>query len=954
VAGAVEKKFASALPGALADDKKLLKLISFIKNDIKTEADLTACLDHLCKVFDGTNAKQTRARKEAGLTTGYNLFMRSTVLAGQLNNLLSLIPDSKAGKAARDLTRKKLWEAMSEKDRKDLDAAWNTARKRIDNARTLITPLVTAYFKKHQQMPDLDQLLSFDPTGNALRKEFETIVGSCSSMWGMFGYGQRTKPTPENLKKLDDAFAAFSTFLHDRCVDPLNFFQVLKWVREGGLKVVKRRDETGTYFAPTPAWDSIWHELYLDACFYALSSAVSKRWNLLAVQLSVSATRQRLTKRGTQKVVPDDRLFPHDDFDFFIAPLPQFGKDSSREHVARRLEYAFLPGSDFLEVTRARRRSNRFASYSIFELLDEFETVALENRIIMMQATNPDAITRMYIRTSAEQLVWNDKFRVGQTVMEDFTIIWIEERDGVPWVTVEFHAMSGVLFRMRSGELRTAVQNAFFKTLARNAAALATFLLAYLELLGLVVDVLTAGASGGLRQVFFKFIKERVKDKIVDKGLDAAGIDNQALRVFAGMGANALKLPKFKGGKADDLTDFDPKLGRSTQDVPPAEAPKPTLREADAAVDKPRDVDTRPRSADEIAAMQKEKISGAQKFDQRRAAIEQQRSAQQQVQLADTKPRAMAADGSGGRVVDTPVGNVRSNVTVPANGVNRPAGGAPNVSDRVSSKIPSAVPAKSTEETVQRILGERHVPNPKGPKRRSKVPATPQIMDAQTRKVLGGQSQQTEIAGTGGIDTIKATKARNGEMEVTVEGVVLPGQLARKAEDLTPNNNMAPNFNAAGPGTQFGIQEMEIKGPRGSVSTMERAHLWGPGFGDEAGAGLFLAPRKINQVWQNAMAEKYIRGLASQAGTKGGFVRLSAIATSYGTEVSMRVGKGGERFLKSVEYRIELHMPGQPVRRARVKLNVPEPPVSDAFLDTRNVREFVEDFDGIDLMQFAK
>ena len=43
-----------------------------------------------------------------------------------------------------------------------------------------------------------------------------------------------------------------------------------------------------------------------------------------------------------------------------------------------------------------------------------------------------------------------------------------------------------------------------------------------------------------------------------------------------------------------------------------------------------------------------------------------------------------------------------------------------------------------------------------------------------------------------------------------------------------------------------------------------------------------------------------------------------------------------------VEYRIELHMPGQPVRHARVKLNVPEPPVSDAFMDTRNVWDFVE------------
>ena len=121
----MEKKFAGALPGALADDKKLLKLITFIKNEIKTEVNITACLDHVCKVFDPADAKQKRARKEAGLTTGYNLFMRSTVLAGQLNNLISLIPESKAGKTARDQPRKKLWEAISEKDRRDFDNAWN-------------------------------------------------------------------------------------------------------------------------------------------------------------------------------------------------------------------------------------------------------------------------------------------------------------------------------------------------------------------------------------------------------------------------------------------------------------------------------------------------------------------------------------------------------------------------------------------------------------------------------------------------------------------------------------------------------------------------------------------------------------------------------------------------------------------------------------------------------------
>ncbi len=105
---------------------------------------------------------------------------------------------------------------------------------------------------------------------------------------------------------------------------------------------------------------------------------------------------------------------------------------------------------------------------------------------------------------------------------------------------------------------------------------------------------------------------------------------------------------------------------------------------------------------------------------------------------------------------------------------------------------------------------------------------------------------------------------------------------------------------------------------------------------------MFLAPRKVNQEWQNRGVEGYVRNLAQRAGTVGGFVRLSATATSYGSEVSRSVGKHGERFLKSVEYRIELHMPGQPVRRGTVKLNVPRPPVSYAYLARRSVHEFVD------------
>jgi len=56
-----------------------------------------------------------------------------------------------------------------------------------------------------------------------------------------------------------------------------------------------------------------------------------------------------------------------------------------------------------------------------------------------------------------------------------------------------------------------------------------------------------------------------------------------------------------------------------------------------------------------------------------------------------------------------------------------------------------------------------------------------------------------------------------------------------------------------------------------------KAHLWGPGFGDEAAAGIMHAPAKFNLTYQNAGIEKIIRKLHKE----GYEVFVEASASAY-------------------------------------------------------------------------
>jgi hypothetical protein len=196
------------------------------------------------------------------------------------------------------------------------------------------------------------------------------------------------------------------------------------------------------------------------------------------------------------------------------------------------------------------------------------------------------------------------------------------------------------------------------------------------------------------------------------------------------------------------------------------------------------------------------------------------------------------------------------------------------------------------------------------------------VMDPATRALL--PDFEHRIAGTGGIESIVARSTSEGRLAVTIEGEVLPQRLARRAEDVTATRRRAPDFNRSRPWL-FSAAEA------GLDESWQRLHLWGPGFGDEAAAGMMWGPRSLNYVWQNQSVESYIRQLSELAARRGGRVRVRATAISWETPTPGGfVSPHGENFLKHVEYDVTLIRPGEADTSIRISLEVPEPPSTAA------------------------
>ncbi|GAB2686951.1 polymorphic toxin type 4 domain-containing protein [Nocardia thraciensis] len=176
-------------------------------------------------------------------------------------------------------------------------------------------------------------------------------------------------------------------------------------------------------------------------------------------------------------------------------------------------------------------------------------------------------------------------------------------------------------------------------------------------------------------------------------------------------------------------------------------------------------------------------------------------------------------------------------------------------------------------------------------------------------------------ANTGVIRSILYNLTRDNRVEVAIIGRLHPS-LIRQGPLAS-----ARNFNTESLWARLRAEH--------SVPDWQAAHLWGPRWGDEAAAGIMLAPEQVNQIWQNRGVERFLDELRNEAVRRGGEIELRAVATSH---VRTLEGGSGSSFLSHAQYEFSIvGSEGAPVKFGFVDFSVGEPPVgkvSDVHVST--------------------
>ena len=194
----------------------------------------------------------------------------------------------------------------------------------------------------------------------------------------------------------------------------------------------------------------------------------------------------------------------------------------------------------------------------------------------------------------------------------------------------------------------------------------------------------------------------------------------------------------------------------------------------------------------------------------------------------------------------------------------------PTPEPKTALKAKSEPKAKSSKGEPKAPLKAQPKPPPKAPPKPVAKPSNkqPVIDDPHgMRPDLTNFDRRT--AGTGGIKKISFRRDPDGRYAVKIQGELQEGLSAGKTK--------APNYNRSG---KF-ITNREA----GLNSDWENTHLWGPGFGDEAAAGMMKAPKPVNQWYQNEGIEGWMRDLRKIAGP-GAKVEVEATAIARDLEKS--------------------------------------------------------------------
>jgi hypothetical protein len=174
-----------------------------------------------------------------------------------------------------------------------------------------------------------------------------------------------------------------------------------------------------------------------------------------------------------------------------------------------------------------------------------------------------------------------------------------------------------------------------------------------------------------------------------------------------------------------------------------------------------------------------------------------------------------------------------------------------------------------------------------------------------------------QTAGTGGIDEISFLKDPDGRYAVKIKGKLKDG-LYRGKGKAPKGKTKAPNYNRSG--------KFVTNKEAGLNADWENAHLWGPGFGDEAAAGMMKAPKSVNQWYQNEGIEGWARDLRKAADEVGATVDMEATAVAWDLHGRPWQPKTQVDFLKTAEYKVTLTPKGGKPQTITVTIEVDPPP----------------------------
>jgi hypothetical protein len=562
---------------------------------LSTSAQLVDSLDVYCTLFDPPKPQKSQNAFELCRTTGFNLFLWPLKRHDPPADLVEMVraladpkaPPLKDAKLAKRVpVYRTRYAALKNTDQDDLQRRAKkitgdravVARKQ----RYLLDDLDKAFRTTHGKAPEGDDLQWFDPGPSTSRQEFERLATACEAAWspkgrrvaGVFVMDQfvRTpgaKPQQQSssvaaMQNVRTAFAAFAKFVEAQIKQPIDLFRLLSWASEPENPYLQLRVRHAPNVpVASRAWSAVWPELYQDIATRGLYVALSG-WHIDQM-------------RGPRNYVGKD-------LQFVLAKL----KGRGRALLDRRLPESSKAPKPFAAAQDGRRRAKVWGDVKGLEIVDELQAEVLMKEMLRDFEEHAKAVLsrKIYIHSSKD--IYRGWYWIYQNVSDAFTIVWIPRGAASSLAYVEVPAIPGIMFKARGDRvgLEGLIEDKLFSVLAENAAALTQFLLAYLMVVGYVIDVITAGATGGLRVVVLRFIEERIKDKIISEGLQIAGIDNPWVQTLAGFAGgfipSRIKAPKVGAVKAiDELERAEKNALRGAPFQPPkakGPVPVPTVK----------------------------------------------------------------------------------------------------------------------------------------------------------------------------------------------------------------------------------------------------------------------------------------------------------------------------------------------------------------------------------------